>query len=789
MPREIKTTLAVDGEQAFKRAINDARTSMRNLGTQLTLAAAEFKKDGDAMKLMETRSKTLKAEITQQEEIVKALETAVEESTKAYGENSDKTEKWQAELNRARASLTNLQSELTLNDAGLDRNGNSFDTSSQKAADYQATLQTIGKNVSFETVTQGISNITDKFENAIKKVFNFAKTIRETFADAGTWADDLITQATTSGMDVENMQRWNYAATIIDTDADTIIKARDKLGQKMVKGWTEGSGDDKLNVWDLLGVDITDKDTGAMRDTMDVLWDLGETLMNMTIIDGNDVRANEYAMEAFGKSWRELLPLFTAGRAEWDKALQDADVVSEDRVKALGELDDANQALANSWDTTKYSFLAELAPTITDVTKAVTEMLQAFNEWMDTDEGKKSMEELSAAIQELFSGVSDIKFSDVINSVKDAINGIKDALVWLSENKDGVYTALEVIGAGFALLKISDTVLKFLQLKNGLSGLIGNGGNQMDQSQAGRPGGSYNYTGGSDTGSTAGGGALGFILAKALPVALGAGIVVADSLNNHGSNDLINSEGQLTDDFWASVLGGYDDSFNSFMESLEARYGKDYNDYSAAAVKGGTYGRSWALTDEQKQAVVDAYLNGGAAEDSFRILEEQYGWKTSGGIPSYTEAQRAAAEEFWDTYRKSPDDVDSWSDSFDRLEASFNGNEEAFGKLMDAIDLWETQNNEDNSVYGVEDLPKELWDAGDQIGSAVGETLQNMTGGAALPSGGDIQAFKAVPGQMEAAVRTAIASGMSGIRVTMDGATVGALILPYINTGLGGLVG
>ena len=783
MPREIKTTLAVDGEQAFKRAINDARTSMRNLGTQLTLAAAEFKKDGDAMKLMETRSKTLKAEITQQEEIVKALETAVEESTKAYGENSDKTEKWQAELNRARASLTNLQSELTLNDAGLDRNGNSFDTSSQKAADYQATLQTIGKNVSFETVTKGISGITDKFENAIKKVFSFAKTIRETFADAGAWADELITQATTNGMDVETMQQWNYAAQIIDTDADTIIKARDKLGQKMINGWTEGSGKDKLNVWELLGIDITDQDTGAMRDTMDVLWDLGETLMNMTIIDGNDVRANEYAMEAFGKSWRELLPLFTAGREEWDKALQDADVVSEDRVKALGELDDANQALANSWDTTKYSFLAELAPTITDVTKAVTEMLQAFNEWMDTDEGKQSMQELSDAIRELFSGVSDIKFSDIINSVKDAINGIKNALVWLSEHKGEVYTALEVIGAGFALLKVSDTVLKVLQLKNGLSGLVGGNGNQMDQSQAGRPGGSYNYTGGSDTGSSAGGGALGFILAKALPVALGAGIVVADSLNNHGSNDLVDSEGKLTDEFWGTVLGGYDDSFNAFMKGVEERYGEDFS----TSTKTGQAG--WKMTDEQRSAIGEAYLGStGNLAEAFRILEEGNGWSPY-TAPQYTDAQKAAAEAFWDDYRKNPTDADSWSDSFDRLEASFSGNEEAFGELLDAIDLWEQRNNEDNSVYGVEDLPQELWDAGDQIGSAVGETLQNMTGGAALPSGGDIQAFKAVPGQMEAAVRTAIASGMSGIRVTMDGATVGALILPYINTGLGGLVG
>jgi chromosome segregation ATPase len=173
MPREIKTTLAVDGEQAFKRAINEANTSMKNLGTQLSLASAEFRKDGDAMKLMETRSKALNGQISQQEEIVKALEKAVLDSTKAYGENSDKTEKWEAELNRAKAKLVNLQSELALNEQGLDRSGKAFDDSSQHAADYQATLQTIGKNVSFKTVTDGITGITGTVENAIKKVLGF----------------------------------------------------------------------------------------------------------------------------------------------------------------------------------------------------------------------------------------------------------------------------------------------------------------------------------------------------------------------------------------------------------------------------------------------------------------------------------------------------------------------------------------------------------------------------------------------------------------------------------------
>ena len=471
MPREIKTTIAVDGEAAFKRAINDASTSIRNMGTQLTLAQAQFKKDGDAMKLMETRSKALKGEIGQQEEIVKALEKAVSDSAKAYGENSQKTEKWEAELNRAKAKLVSLQSELTLNEAGLDRNGKAFDESSQKAADYQATLKNIGKNVSFQSITQGIGGITSTVENAVKKVIGLARTIREAFTDAGQWADELSTNAIKYDMDVETLQKWQNAADFIDTDVETIISARDKLGKKMKNGWK----DDGLDMWEVLGVDLTDAE-GKYRDKMDVMWEVGETLMSMAKIDGDDVRADAYAMEVFGKSWRELLPLFTAGREEWEKTVDSQRVVSAERVKALTELDDANQALENSWDVTKYSFLAELAPTITDVTNAVTEMLKAFNEWMDTDEGKQAMEDLSKAIQELFSGLKDVSFKDAIDKVKSAIDGIKDALSWLGEHKQEVYDALKIIAAGFGLLKVGELAVNIGKIVNGLKSLWNWGG-------------------------------------------------------------------------------------------------------------------------------------------------------------------------------------------------------------------------------------------------------------------------------------------------------------------------
>ena len=472
MPREIKTTIAVDGEQAFKRAINDANTSLRNMGTQLTLASAQFKKDGDAMKLMETRSKALRGEIGQQEEIVKALEKAVTDSTKAYGENSQKTEKWEAELNRAKAKLVSLQSELKLNDVGLDRNGKAFDESSQKAADYQATLQGIGKNVSFETISSGIGGITKSVESAAKKVLGLARTIREAFVDAGKWADDLSTNAIKYDMDVEELQKWQNAADFIDTDVEVIISARDKLGKKMKSGWK----DEGLDMWQVLGIDLTDAE-GKYRDKMDVMWEVGETLRNMAIVDGDDVRADAYAQEVFGKSWRELLPLFSAGREEWEKTVESQRVVSKERVQALAELDDANQALENSWDVTKYSFLAELAPVITDVTKAMTGMLEEFNAWMDTDEGKQAMEDLSGAIRDLFSGLTDLKFADVIDGVKTAINGIKNVFVWISKHKDDLVKALEAIGIAFAGMKLATVALNIGKIVNGFRTLW-NGANK-----------------------------------------------------------------------------------------------------------------------------------------------------------------------------------------------------------------------------------------------------------------------------------------------------------------------
>ena len=803
MAREIKTSLIVDGEQAFKRSINEANTSMKNLGTQLTLAQAQFKKDGDAMKLMETRSKALKGEIDQQEKIVEALEKAVQDSAKAYGENSEKTEKWQAELNRAKAKLANLQSELTLNEQGLDRNGKAFDDSAQKAADYQATLQTIGKNVSFKTVTEGIGGITGTIENAIKKVFSFAKAIRETFADAGEWADQLMTDATKYGMDVETLQAWQNAADFIDTDVSTIITARDKLGKKMKGGWKDGD----IDMWQMLGIDLKDAETGKWRDKMDVMWEVGETLMSMAKIDGDDVRADQYAMEVFGKSWRDLLPLFTAGREEWEKTVASQQVVSEERVKALGELDDANQALENSWDVTKYSFLAELAPTVTDVTNAVTEMLKAFNEWMDTDEGKQAMEDLSGAIQELFSGLKDVSFKDAIDAVKTAIDGIKNALVWLVDHKDDVYNALKVIGAGFALLKVSDTVLKFLQLKNGLNGLGIGGNNNTSTPTTGTNPPATTPTGGNPV-TTAGTGAGGGWFVGASNWMTGAAAAMSSFITaNAGvlgaAGDMFlnqtNTGRALRDG--TDVLKGLEQDVNEKIEEVKKNEETFSDNWDPNSPNANVIAKAFGDRSQNADAATllpsganwaPSYMGGwggGAYQNNQPITAEEVIEDLDLDEAVYTLADKVEAiQDWWDAYRNYENGEDSWEEE----NRAFEWLQEVLGDEFGAF--WDSflEKSEGKDLSGMEDLPTDWYTsisgAADMMTDAVADLKANVESNKTVAdtvAGMDIKRFNGLPAELQLAAQRGTASGVSGIRVYLDGATVGRLVAPYVGAALG----
>ena len=741
--REIKTTLAVDGEQAYKRAINDAKTSVRNLGTQLSLAQAEFKKSGDAQKLMETRAKALKSEIDQQNEIVKSLDNALKEATKQYGEGSKEAEKWQAELNRAKATMASLEAELSNNERGLDRNGKAFDDASTAANDFNDAVRSVGKGVSFEMITSGIGKITSGFESALKKASELALSMWNMMRDAASWADDEITLAKIYGVDVEELQKMQHAAKIVDVDIDTIVKARQKLMQAMGK---ELDSKDITEAFQALRVPVYDEN-GNMRKMETVFWEAGRALMELD----DEVMQNNIAMKLFGKSWMDLRPLFLAGSDTYKKAMEEATVVPQENIEKLGALQDQLDRLDDQFQTLKMNVLSELAPSFEVLAKSLSDLMAEFNAYLQTDDGKALMDSLREAMTAFFTEISKVDLQQAVSAVGDGLNLVKDGFNWIKDNKDSIINALKSIGIAFAGLKLVEVAANMGKIAWGFKQLFGGGGN-------GNTGTTPTTTGGGSTPTT-------------IPTTVprthwytaplnGATKVLNDSMLMTG----IGSVAPVVADRWLN-------------ETNSGRAVRDGGDF----IKGVEQDFKEVTDDIKKNSETfltkdNALFRPFIEQGENNILFWNEFWQGFG--EKWKQAQEAEEWNLGDhvTAEEAADFVNNGGQVVVKPEEAIIQPDDnwVFGDDASIEDIMNWMNNSGKLTQGI--------DSGVNAGVYAG--VAGATAGEQITSQ-DIAAFNKVPDQMSSAVAKAV----GGIRVQMDRTTVGYLVAPIVSNIIASQVG
>lgn len=110
--RTITTSLKLDGEKEFKKQLSSVNGELRNLQSDLALTTEEFKGNANSMEALTAKSKLLNREVTQQQEKIRALERAVQDSADVYGDADSRTDKYRQALNRAKTDLIKMQREL-----------------------------------------------------------------------------------------------------------------------------------------------------------------------------------------------------------------------------------------------------------------------------------------------------------------------------------------------------------------------------------------------------------------------------------------------------------------------------------------------------------------------------------------------------------------------------------------------------------------------------------------------------------------------------------------------------
>ena len=141
-----------------------------------------------------------------------------------------------------------------------------------------------------------------------------------------------------------------------------------------------------------------------------------------------------------------------------------------------------------------------------------------------------------------------------------------------------------------------------------------------------------------------------------------------------------------------------------------------------------------------------------------------------------TADQQEAANAYWDILRSGDwgEDDEKIDAAWDAMIAAFEGNEKEFDRLDEWLDkiMEEYSSAQDESDFNADnwmDLPSTWWQEPITVKDENGVTSS------------DLQSFRSLPASMQTAVQNGAASGVSGIKVTLDGYTVGTLVAPYVS--------
>lgn len=242
--REIKTTLSLDGEKEFNRAISEAGRGMRVMASEMKAAAADFDVTGDEMEYLGRKSRSLNGQIEQQEKIIRALEGAVADSAQTYGEASAKTDGYRIKLNNAYAALSRLkkeheQTDKRMEELGRDseRTGRRLEQGIGEAADdvsrkFDGMVNKLDSDLGSIKAMTSISAVVDvagTIGGAVKGAYDAVTGLVEETAEYNKTMAFLKTNADQAGISFQTVKKMAVDVSGITGDMDATIEGLSNL--------------------------------------------------------------------------------------------------------------------------------------------------------------------------------------------------------------------------------------------------------------------------------------------------------------------------------------------------------------------------------------------------------------------------------------------------------------------------------------------------------------------------------------------------------------------------------
>jgi len=343
--------IGIEGEKEFKKALSEINQSFKVLGSEMNLVTSQFDKQDKSVGALTARNQVLRKEIDAQKEKVETLEAALQNAASSFGENDKRTQSWQVQLNNAKAALNGMERELGANKTALEGAADELGSAGKQADEFGDEVKKSadqaddagGRFDKLGSVVKGIGVALGAAMAAIGTAAVVAgKALVDMTVNTAAYADEMLTQSSVTGMSVERLQAYSYAADLVDVSMETLTGSMAKNVKSMSNA--AGGSEKFAEAYDRLGVSVTNAD-GTLRDSEDVYWDAIDALGQVS----NETERDALAMQLFGKSAQDLNPLIDKGSegiaALTDEAKRMGAVLSEDTIEKFGTFDDSVQRL------------------------------------------------------------------------------------------------------------------------------------------------------------------------------------------------------------------------------------------------------------------------------------------------------------------------------------------------------------------------------------------------------------------------------------------------------------
>lgn len=411
----------------------------------------------------------------------KSLDKELKQVDKALKFNPTSVELWRQKQQLLAQKITETKSKLDalkqaqakMDADGVDKNSEEYRklqreiiVTGNQVKTFEGQLKKIG-NVNLRATSEQFKAMGDKLETAGRQMQGLSMaagalvgTMGAIAYKAGSAADDLNTLSKQTGIGTADLQKYSYAADLVDVSVEAIAKSNKKLTRNAYEA-ANGS-QTQAEAFAALGVSVTDSD-GNLRDSEAIFQDVIGALGQMT----NETERDALAQKLMGKSAAELNPLIEDG-GETYKQVSDTmskyglDYVDQETLDKANQFNDQLDTMKLLGSVAIAQVGSQLAAYLAPALEKVVDWVGKLANWLSTLSPQTLT--IIGIIAAVVAGLAPVLI--VLGKVSFAISSIMSLMATIGPAIGGIVAALgpvvliigAVVAAGILLYKNWDTI-------------------------------------------------------------------------------------------------------------------------------------------------------------------------------------------------------------------------------------------------------------------------------------------------------------------------------------------